>query len=84
MLIPPGRFVQESIGSSPQPNCLVVFTGYGHVHQPWTIVGSVFSGVFFYTFPTWRFRRTWMSIIVHSAQNVFFAFLVLGIVLGLA
>ena len=61
-----------------------VLHGLWHVHQPWTIVGSIISSVFFYTFPTWRYRSTWMGIIVHSAQNVFFAFLVLGVVLGLA
>ncbi|HLE28699.1 MAG TPA: CPBP family intramembrane glutamic endopeptidase [Anaerolineales bacterium] len=61
-----------------------VLFGFYHVHQPWGIVGSVVSGVFLDTFPTWRFRSTWMGIIVHSAQSVFFAFLILGIVLGLA
>ena len=34
--------------------------------------------------PAYRYRSTWMSIILHSAQSVFFAFLVLGVVLGLA
>ncbi len=61
-----------------------VLFGFYHVHQPWGIVGSVVSGVSLYAFPTWRFRSTWMGIIVHSAQSVFFAFLILGIVLGLA
>lgn len=61
-----------------------VLFGLWHVHQPWTIAGSVISGVFLYTFPSWRFRSTWMGVIVHSAQNVFFAFLVLGVVMGLA
>jgi len=61
-----------------------VLFGFYHVHQPWGIVGSVISGVFLYTFPSWRFRSTWMGIIVHSAQSVFFIFLILGIVLGLA
>src|SRR3990172_9872559 len=60
-----------------------VLFGFYHVHQPWGIVGSVVSGVSLYAFPTWRFRSTWMGIIVHSAQSVFFAFLILGIVLGL-
>jgi membrane protease YdiL (CAAX protease family) len=59
-----------------------VFFGFYHVHQPWGIVGSVVSGALLYTFPSWRFRSTWMGIIVHSAQSVFFAFLILGIVLG--
>jgi hypothetical protein len=48
------------------------------------IPGSVISGVFLYAFPSWRFRSTWMGIIVHSAQSVYFAFLIFGIVLGLA
>lgn len=60
-----------------------VLFGFFHLHQPWGILGSVIGG-FLYTFPAWRFRSTWMSIIVHSAQSVFFAFLVLGVVLGLA
>jgi membrane protease YdiL (CAAX protease family) len=60
-----------------------VLFGFYHVHQPWGIVGSVVSGVFLYAFPTWRFRSTWMGIIVHSIQSVFFAFLILGVVLGL-
>jgi hypothetical protein len=34
--------------------------------------------------PAYRFGSTWMSIILHSAQSVYFAFLVLGVVLGLA
>lgn len=61
-----------------------VLFGFYHVHQPWGIVGSVTSGVFLYTFPTWYFRSTWMGVIVHSAQSVYFAFLILGTVLGLA
>jgi len=47
-------------------------------------VGSVVSSALVLAFPSWRFRSTWMGIIVHSAQNVFFSFLILGIVLGLA
>ena len=61
-----------------------VLFGFYHVHQPWGIVGSVISGVFLYAFPSWRFRSTWMGIIVHSAQSVYFVFLILGVVLGLA
>lgn len=61
-----------------------VLFGLYHVHQPWGILNAVVSGVFLYTFPSWRFRSTWMGIIVHSVQNVFFAFLILGVVLGLA
>ena len=61
-----------------------VLFGLFHVHQPWAIVAAVISGVFLIAFPSWRFRSTWMGVIVHSVQNVFFAFLVLGVVLGLA
>jgi membrane protease YdiL (CAAX protease family) len=58
--------------------------GVYHLHQPWGIPGSVVSCMFLYAFPSWRFRTSWMGIIVHSAQSVFFAFLILGVVLGLA
>jgi membrane protease YdiL (CAAX protease family) len=61
-----------------------VLFGLYHVHQPWGIVGAVISGALLYTYPTWRFRSTWMGVIVHSGQSVYFAFLILGIVLGLA
>ena len=59
-----------------------VLFGFYHIHQPWGIAGAVISGVFLYAYPTWRFRSTWMGIIVHSAQSLYFAFLILGIVLG--
>jgi membrane protease YdiL (CAAX protease family) len=60
-----------------------VLFGLYHVHQPWGIPNSVLTGLL-YTFPAYRFRSTWMSIIPHSARSVFFTFLVLGVVLGLA
>jgi uncharacterized protein len=60
----------------------ILFALY-HVHKPWVIPNAVLTGLL-YTFPAYRYRSTWMSVIVHSAQSVFFAFLVLGVVLGLA
>ena len=60
-----------------------VLFGLYHVHQPWGIPNSVITGLL-YTFPAYRYGSTWMSVILHSAQSVFFAFLVLGVVLGLA
>jgi membrane protease YdiL (CAAX protease family) len=60
-----------------------ILFGLYHVHQPWGIPTSVLTGLL-YTFPAYRYRSTWMSIIVHSPQSVYFAFLVLGVVLGLA
>ena len=60
-----------------------VLFGLYHLHLPWVIPNAVLTG-FLYTYPAYRYRSTWMSIILHSAQSVFFAFLVLGVVLGLA
>src|SRR5262249_51544015 len=60
-----------------------VLFGLYHVHQPWGIPNSVLTGLL-YAFPAYRYRSTWMSIILHSTESVFFAFLVLGVVLGLA
>jgi membrane protease YdiL (CAAX protease family) len=59
------------------------FTAY-HLHQPWSMLSTFISTTLFFSLPAWRFRSTWMSIIVHSAQAVFLAFLILGIVLGMA
>ncbi len=61
-----------------------VLHGAYHFHQPWGLLGSIVSGVFLYTFPSKRFRSTWMGIIVHSGQSVLFLFLMLGLVLDLA
>ncbi len=60
-----------------------VLFGFYHVHQPWGIPNSVLTGLL-YTFPAYRYRSTWMAIILHSAQSVYLSFLVLGVVLGLA
>ena len=60
-----------------------VLFGFYHVHQPWGIPNSVLTGLL-YTFPAHRYRSTWLSIVIHSAQSVYLAFLVLGVVLGLA
>jgi uncharacterized protein len=60
-----------------------VLFGFYHVHQPWGIPNSVITGLL-YTYPAYRYRSTWMSVIIHSAQSVYIGFLVLGVVLGLA
>jgi membrane protease YdiL (CAAX protease family) len=60
-----------------------VLFGFYHVHVPWVIPNAIITG-WLYTYPAYRYRSTWMSIILHSAQSVYIAFLVLGIVLGLA
>jgi membrane protease YdiL (CAAX protease family) len=58
--------------------------GLHHLHQPWTIFSSIAEGVFLEALPSKRFRSAWIGIAVHSAQSVFFVFLALGLVLGLA
>ena len=58
--------------------------GIYHLHQPWGILTSIIGSVFLFSLPTKRFRCTWMAIITHSGQSVFFTFLILGMVLGLA
>ena len=60
-----------------------VLFGCYHLHQPWGIPTSVLTGLL-YAFPAYRFRSTWMAVVLHSAQSVYLAFLVLGVVLGLA
>ena len=59
----------------------VLFAFY-HVHQPWGIAANIVSGAIL-AYPSWRFRSTWMAVIVHSVQNVYFGLLILGLVLGL-
>ena len=61
-----------------------VLFGLYHVHQPWSMLANSVSGALFLAFPSWRFRSTWIGVIVHSVQSVFFAYLILGVVLGLA
>jgi membrane protease YdiL (CAAX protease family) len=59
-------------------------SAFYHVHQPWTIAADVIQGVLLLAFPRWRFRSTWMGVIVHSVENVFGVLLILGVILGLA
>jgi membrane protease YdiL (CAAX protease family) len=60
-----------------------VIFGFYHLHQPWGIPGSILSGLM-YAFTAGRYRTTWFSVILHSGQSLFFLFLILGLVLGLA
>ena len=60
----------------------VIFSFY-HLHQPWGILGGILTGLLF-AFSGKRFRSNWFPIILHSLQSIFFFFLILGIVLGLA
>jgi membrane protease YdiL (CAAX protease family) len=60
----------------------VLFAFY-HLHQPWGILADVAAGLVF-AFSGKRFRSNWFPIILHSGQSVFFLFLILGLVLGVA
>jgi membrane protease YdiL (CAAX protease family) len=53
-----------------------------HVHQPWTIAANVILGVFLLAFPSWRFRSTWLGLIIHAVENVVFGLLIVGIIVG--
>jgi uncharacterized protein len=61
-----------------------VLFGLYHLHQPWSMLGSIGSGALLYALPAKHFRSTWMSIIVHSGQTVYFLVVILVLVLGLA
>jgi membrane protease YdiL (CAAX protease family) len=58
--------------------------GFYHFHQPWMLLSAAIEGALLFAFPTKQFRSAWFGIIAHSGQTVFFAFLLLGLVLGLA
>lgn len=66
------------------PDCpAAVPFGLYHLHQPWGIPGDILTALVF-TYPAKRFRSNWFPIILHSGQSVYFLFLILGLVLGLA
>jgi uncharacterized protein len=57
--------------------------GFYHLHQPWGILDSVVEGTFLLALPSRYFRSAWFGIIAHSGQSIFFAYILLGLVLGL-
>lgn len=58
-----------------------VLFGLYHLHQPWGMPSSVAAGLLF-AYPSRRLRSAWLGIAIHSAQSLFFAILLLGIVLS--
>jgi hypothetical protein len=58
--------------------------GVYHLHQPWGILSSVTHGILLFALPSRYFRSAWFGITAHSGQSVYFAFLMLGLVLGWA
>ncbi len=58
--------------------------GMYHLHQPWMILSGAIQGMFLLALPSRSYRSSWFGIILHSGQSVFFAFILLGLMLGLA
>ena len=61
-----------------------VLFGLYHIHQPWGILSGIISGALLFALPTATFRSSWLGIVLHSGQSVFFALIMLGMVLGIA
>jgi membrane protease YdiL (CAAX protease family) len=57
----------------------VLFAAY-HLHVPWLIPVNLLD-TFIVSYPTKRYRSAWIGIVVHSSQSLFFAGLVLALVL---
>jgi membrane protease YdiL (CAAX protease family) len=60
-----------------------VLFGLYHLHQPWGLPGSILHGLLL-AFTGKRYRSSWFPILLHSGQSIYFIFLILGLVLGLA
>lgn len=58
-----------------------VLFGLYHLHQPWSMPGSVASGLVL-AYGTRRWRSAWLGIIAHSGQSVFFTAVILAIVVS--
>jgi membrane protease YdiL (CAAX protease family) len=58
----------------------VLFTAY-HLHMPWLMPGTLLIDTFAISYPARRYQSAWIGIAVHSAQSVFFAVVVLTLVL---
>ncbi len=61
-----------------------ILFGLYHLHQPWGILSAAIEGMLLLALPSRYFRSSWLGIIVHSGQSVYFAILILGLVLGMA
>lgn len=57
----------------------VLFAAY-HLHAPWVMLTSL-ADAFVLSYPTKRYRSTWIGIAVHSAQSLLIAALVLTLVI---
>ena len=57
----------------------VLFATY-HLHVPWAILPALAVDTFIIAYPAKRWHSAWIGIIVHSAQSVFLAIIVLTLV----
>jgi membrane protease YdiL (CAAX protease family) len=55
-----------------------------HLDQPWTWPSKILYSTLTLALPARLFRSTWFSTAVHLSQGIYFLFLTLGLVLGLA
>ena len=58
----------------------VLFTVY-HLHEPWLMPGTFVCDTLAYVYPSRRYQSTWIGIIVHGGQTLFFGALLLALVL---
>ena len=56
----------------------LLFTGY-HLHVPWAMPAALLD-MLTLAYPSKRYRSAWIGIAVHGAQSVFFAILILTLV----
>jgi membrane protease YdiL (CAAX protease family) len=61
-----------------------VLMGFYHWHKPWIMLSASIEGALLFALPSRRFHSAWFGIIAHSGQSVFFTFILLGMILGLA
>ena len=53
----------------------------GHtMHVPWAMPATLLGDTLTLAYPSKRYRSAWIGIAVHSAQSVFFAILILTLV----
>jgi membrane protease YdiL (CAAX protease family) len=80
-----GLLLPRMAGAFPKSDWLVngLLFGLYHLHQPWGMVSSATHGVLLFALPSRYFRSAWFGIVAHSGQSLFFAILILGLVLGL-
>ncbi len=57
----------------------VLFAAY-HMHVPWAMPSALLDS-FILAYPTKRYRSTWIGIVVHSTQTLFFGAMVLAMVM---